>query len=270
MRGAQSLKEVMRAKMKYLFIIWMGIPSSIWALFCSNPSEPNLIDDGFFIPQDFCLDVKVGYQKDIVYDRILKLNHGRSKHISQFDAHWDQGVITLNVEDQWEIYGLIGSMRACWQQRSTNNDQLLEYQSHHNLAWGIGSRLIFFKWDLATFGLNATYQCAYPHTFWNTLSGSNVSGKARMSYQEWQVNAAVSYEIDFFIPYICIKYSGVSASLNQNKGFTLEKKHLKLKNRRQIGMGIGATFSPGKYADLTIESQLFDEEALTLSANVRF
>lgn len=260
----------MLVKICYFLIAWIGIPSSGWALFCSNPSEPNLIDDGFFIPQDFCLNVKAGYQKDIVYDRILKLKKGRFQQISRFDTHWDQGVITLNVEDQWEIYGLVGTMRASWEQRSTTNNQVLEYQSHRNLAWGIGSRLIFFKWDQATFGLNTTYQRAYPHTFWNALSGSNVFGKAHMNYQEWQVNAAVSYEINFLIPYICIKYSGVSASLNQTKEFTLEKKHLKLKNRRQIGLGLGATFSPGKYADVTIESQLFDEEALTLSANVRF
>jgi hypothetical protein len=86
------------------------------------------------------------------------------------------------------------------------------------------------------------------------------------------VDLALSYRIEIFSPYIGLKYSDVRAKIGQfqttiaNNGSGSNV----FNNRYPVGVFIGCSLTTGKYFMLNLEGRLVDEEAVTISGDVRF
>ncbi|MCI0382186.1 MAG: hypothetical protein L0207_03940 [Chlamydiae bacterium] len=257
----------------FTHLVWFVLcTSKVFGLYFSNPLEPDLVDQGFFIPKDFFLGLKAGYQRDMVLDRKLRVKSGVVKgRVDEFQFLMDQGVITLNFLNRLETYGSLGSMNAFVRHRPHVDHRIREYQTSDHLTWGVGGRLLLFNWESATFGIDGKYQRGYPHVKWNSIGGEAFSTGARLLYREWQVGFGVSYEIDFLIPYAAFTYSSARATMKKVKpNMQLGTSRFTMKSREFFGLCLGFSLTPGKYFDINVETQLFSEQGYTLSGNLKF
>jgi hypothetical protein len=93
-----------------------------------------------------------------------------------------------------------------------------------------------------------------------------------MRWSEWQIDLDIAYKIDLLVPYIGVKYAKqfakvVTASLPiSNSGL----KFLSMQSRQPLGMVVGCTLTTGKYFMLNVEGRLIDEQAVTISGDIRF
>ncbi len=245
--------------------------SPLFALYNGNPAEPDMIEKGFFVSECFPVNVKLGYQGDFVLDRFLKAREGVSCRVDRFQSRSDQGVVTLNIYNTFEMYGSLGAMDCEFSLRPHKDGKRREFQTDYRLTWGAGGKLLIFNWEQATFGIDGKYQRGYPHVKWDSINGVAFSSESRVEYREWQVGGAVSYECDLLIPYVAVKFSNVDTTVDQIAGnMELGTSRFKMKSRHQVGMSLGCSLSTGNYFDINIEIQLIDEQGITLAGNVQF
>ncbi len=259
-------------------------------LYQGNPSLPEIIDEGFFLPKDLFMGIKVGYQRDQVFNRNLKTNRTGSHHVSKVEQLYNQGVLTLNFVDRVEVYGSAGAMTIEISDRQYANDGItkqpyqVEVHSKNQFTCGAGIRADIIDWCNTTLGANASFQYADPHTKWNSLQGATVKTFSKIRWTEWQVGVALSYHIDIFTPYIGGNYSKVNARVRKtsNRAFflTVPEEFLpifsfvppgfKMQSRNHFGLALGCDLSNGKLFDLGVEVRLISEDAITLKADIKF
>ncbi len=254
---------------KWLFLLL--ISPKLFALYMGNPSAPEIIHEGFFFSSENTLAVKVGYQRDWVFDRSMKAVSKVSGRLDDFDYISDQGVLTFNLIDWVELYGSAGAARFHAVNRPMRGVGH-EYQTHDQFIWGVGVRGIIARWKGVTFGINGAYERAHPTIKFITENGVPINGAgSRFNYHEWQVGAGASYQIDLFIPYLGLKYSNAGARFKHlPPGFLNTGRFFKTKSRRKFGMVVGTTISNGNRFAATVEARLIDEQSITLAAEVKF
>ncbi len=241
------------------------------ALYLGNPASPNAITKGFWICKDAFMGVKAGYQVDYVFDRGLKSYAGARARVDQFQAQLNQGVVTFDFVERVELYASVGAMETTFSHRPKSGHARREYQTNDKWTWGAGGRAIIYEWKECCLTIEGGFQWAYPHIKWDALNGTSFTTDAKMLYREWQVGLGVSREIDMFIPYAAIKFSDVDARVSSLRpNLQLNTSHFRMTNRNHFGLVLGCTLTPGKYFDLTVESRMIDEEAITLAGNVKF
>jgi major outer membrane protein len=259
-------------KMKKLTALLVALltASSLSALYNGNPSEPELIDKGFFLCRDNMFSVKAGYQGDFVFDRKLRAHRGATGRIDTFKYDMQQGVLTFGLMDRYEVYGSLGSMNAYIAHRPHIDMKRREYETSNHLTWGCGARAIIFRACHAVVGLDAKYQYAHPHVKWNALDGAAFTTGAGLQYREWQLGLAGSYHVHIFTPYAAVKYSSVHSKLNEIRAnMLLGHERFKMRSRDRFGMALGCSLSTAKLLDLNVEVSLFDEQALILAGNIK-
>jgi hypothetical protein len=231
-----------------------------------NPAEPQIIDQGFWIPQDAACGAKLGYLGDRVADRKLRAR----ERIDTTALSFDQAVFTFNYLDRFELYGSVGSMNGKLSSRPHFDHKRRQYQTHDGLTAGGGGRLLLAQWGNTVIGIDGKYQWGNPGMKWEAVDGvsSNVGG--HLKYVEWQVSFAVSYTADWLTPYLGIKYSNVHARISGIPSAILPRHHFNMVNRDKFGAALGCTISPGKKFDAFAEVQLFDEQAFSFGGSVKF
>lgn len=134
-------------------------------------------------------------------------------------------------------------------------------------------RAALFEWGKATLGMGGRYEQTASNLSWLTADGvsQSVSG-TRLQWREWQVDLDLSYHIDLLTPYIGTKYSNVKTRIrNAQTAIGANNSHNSyFKNRNPVGLVLGCSLSTGKYFMLNLEARLIDEEAVTVSADIRF
>jgi hypothetical protein len=126
------------------------------------------------------------------------------------------------------------------------------------------------QWGNTTLGADGTAQYSAPRTKWETLNGVSYSQNCRLSYTDWQASLAVSHAIDIFTPYLGASYSSVHAQLSRIPRAVLPSSHIKLRNRDRFGLVLGCTLSSCKKFDLTVETRMISEQAITGAGNIKF
>lgn len=253
--------------MKYLslFVLFHSV---VFGLYMGNPAEPEIIDQGLFIPQDSFAAVKVGYEGDIVSDRKLRsMGKGR---IDDFELTMNQAVVTLNYMDRFEMYGSGGAMSSTFYFRPKTDNQRRVFQTHDHWTGGCGARALLAQWGNTGIGVDAKIQWGRAGIKWITVNGVSHASGAHLSYQEWQASFAVFHTIDLFTPYLGVKYSNVHASANSLSRSVYSHRSFKMYNRDRFGIAFGCNLSQGKKIDLFAEVQLIDEQGLTFGGNLKF
>ena len=78
----------------------------------------------------------------------------------------------------------------------------------------------------------------------------------------------VAHKVDIFIPYIGIEGSYAKAKLSHLD--SLAKSHIKAHSRYPAGLFLGCGFSPAVRVIVNVEVRLVDEQAITLSGDLKF
>lgn len=241
-----------------------------------NPAAPKIIEEGFFIPRDFPVDVRAGYEGDFVADAKLKQygpGHGR---VDSYQQETNSGTITLNILERVDVFGILGSSRtnADWRfEDSLGGIHRIELETNYDFLWGVGARGILYEWKCLCLGLGGRFESSQYIPSWLTSDGVPQSvSHSHVKWREWQIDLDLSYKIDIFIPYVGVKYSNVQTKI---QGFTTPISQNgtgsdRFKNRIPVGVFIGCSLSSSKFFMLNIEGRLVDEEAVTISGDIRF
>lgn len=254
------------------WIVFLFLTPKLFALYMGSPSAPEMMDQGFFFSKENWFAVKVGYQRDWVFDRNMRAVSKVSGRMDDFDSISDQGVLTINLINRIEIFGSAGATRFHAMHRPVVS-ACCKYESHDQFTWGIGGRALLFSWKGASFGIEGGYQKAHPTLKWIALNGAPITprGSSELSFHEWQVGLGVSYQVDLFTPYLGAKYSNAGASFKNLPSELLPiGPYFKTKSQRKFGMVIGTTLSNGNRFAATLEARLIDEQSITLAAEAKF
>jgi len=248
--------------------------ASLYAAPVGDPAAPALIEKGVIISSD-CWNFRLGYEVDFVADgRMGQFDQGQGR-VDQYQQDTNSGTLTLNFVNRLDIYGVFGSSRTKADWRFENGETItrIDMETERNFLWGAGARAILYEWCNTFLGLGGRYTACDYTPEWATSNGAAepVDG-ARFSWREWQISLDFAYKIDFLTPYIGIKYSNaktllqhfstpISANLTGSNSF---------ENRIPVGLYLGCSLSNGNYFMLNVEGRLVDEEAVAVSADLKF
>lgn len=241
-----------------------------------NTASPQLIQDGFLIPADFWADFRCGYEGDFVSDARLKQTIESSGRVDNYSQNNNSGTFTLNILDRIDIYAVFGSSRTSAEWRFSDSSDGIhnaELETFNEFIWAVGGRAILFEWNKCDLGFGGRYSKSQNQPSWLTIDGvNNTVANSHVVWREWQLNLDISYHIDLFTPYLGIKYSDLKSHLT---GFSTSISNSgqpknTFKNRVPVGLYLGCGLSNGKYFMLNLEARLVDEEAVTVSGDLRF
>ena len=256
--------------------LWLLSLSSLHAAPVGNTAAPQLIEEGFFLSRDSWIDIRIGYEGDFVGNGRMKQYCEGSGRVDSFQQYTNSGTATLNILDRLDLFAVFGSSRVCSDWRFTDVYDLEEraqMETLYQYIWGVGARGILFEWDHVALGLGGRYSyCNYDPSFL-TINAIPIGVQgAHCHWRQWQVNVDASYKIDLFTPYIGLKYSHAEAEIGpfpmavaNNDAVTNH-----FENQTPVGLFLGCSISSGKYFMLNLEGRLIDEEAVTISGDLRF
>lgn len=268
------------------------------ALPVANPVDASLYTRGIWWndsgcdPCDPCFSwcdafsMRIGFWGDYVFNRYMqedvKVNNNQGE-VDQFTIYKNQGVLTLNWCDWFDIYGLVGT--ANFSQRTPflvgGFDEMvgIEYQAAVSFGGGLRATL----WECGGFGLGieAQYFGARPtlESFTNFGTGivTHPNNVKNSSYNEWQVGIGTSYRVDSgygnaFIPYIAIKFAG--SELDQRNATYVSSltsiTQGNLESSKTVGYAVGMTTTVCERGGLTVEGRFGDELAVFVNGQLRF
>src|SRR3990167_4628498 len=240
-----------------------------------NPAAPLLIREGFLIPASSWINLRGGYEGDFVGDGKLEQTIDGTGRVDTFQQYTNSGTVILNILERLDVFGVFGSSRVLtdWRFETGSTITQIQLETFYDFLWGVGARGVVFEWDKICLGIGWRYSfCNYTPS-WLTTNAVPVSiGNTQLRWREWQIDLALSYKIDLFTPYLGVKYSNAHAKLGV---FSIpisasETGANQFTNRTPVGMVIGCSISNGKYFMLNIEGRLFDEDAVTISGELRF
>lgn len=240
-----------------------------------NTASPDLIEKGIFSSSDYRVDIRAGYEGDFVTDgRMNQFEQGTGR-VDCYQQNTNSGTFTLNFVDRLDIYGVFGSSDTKAEWRISTGDEIhrLEMKTQQNFLWAVGARAILYEWCKISLGMGGRYsECDYaPEHFFSDGIAEPVLGTF-CHWRQWQVNLDFSYKIKIFTPYIGVKYSDEKTHLGN---FTVPiasdgSGSNSFQNRDPVGLYLGCALSNGHYFMVNLEGRLIDEEAVTISAELRF
>jgi len=260
----------------FSFLISLLCSLSLYAAPSGNPAFPELLREGYFIPAASWVDLRLGFEGDFVNNARMQQRvegHGRIDTYAQIS---NSGTATLNFLDKLDIYGVFGNSRtnANWRFltafQTTNR---IEMETNYSFLGAIGARALFYQWGDTTLGVGGRYSQTSPPLSSMTLNGTPTpTTNARLHWREWQINLSLSHAIEIFIPYIGIKYSHTTSWVGSLPIAISESGagKLHMQNGHPVGLIIGCSLTTSRFFILNIEGRLIDEEAATISADIRF
>ncbi len=259
-----------------LLVVAFIVSTEGFAAPVGNPAAPQLIEQGFFIPSDCGVSVRAGYEGDFVGDGMMEQYYQGQGRVDCYKQEASSGTVTFNILDRIDIYSVLGSSRtsADWRfEDVAGGIHRIELETNFDFLWGAGVRGILFTGNGVCIGLGGRYEAAHFYPTWATSDGAvQSSDGSTLHWREWQIDLDVSYKIDILIPYLGVKYLNAQTKI---KGFEIPisasgEGNDQFKNRVPVGIVIGCSISSSKYFMLNIEGRLIDEEAVTISGDIRF
>lgn len=244
-----------------------------------NPAFPRLIEQGFFIPETSSVSVRIGYEGDFVSDARLEQDKEGAGRVDNFGQNTNSGTVTLNYANRIDLYTVLGASQFCADWRfEIFEDSILtihraQMETLTQFLWGVGGQAILYETDTLTLGAGGRYSFCDAEVLWLAVDAlsQSVAG-ALCRWDEWQIDLDFSFHIDLFTPYLGVKYSSAhawvgsfSVPISMND---LGVNHFE--SRIPLGFFLGCTISNGKYFMLNVEARLIDEEAVTISGDLRF
>jgi len=253
----------------FLFIIFSS--SSLFALFVSNPSDPALFKTGLFFGKNKWVHVRVGYVSEYVYNsRCISIRDTEENTYSTMLS--DYGLVILNLFCRWDLYTIIGSSKM------EIDDQIFP---ERELAWGLGTKVLFFKTCKFDISLDLKYRYTEQKPDYYIIEDTLVNivySKLQLDYEQWQASLACSYKTGCFIPYIGLTY--FDCRLSSKSGmYNLELPNIPYEwsryydscvSKKNWGLVLGVTLIACDKVSFTLESRNFDQSSINGSLQIQF
>lgn len=250
---------------KSFFVILLGTIKS-YALFYGSPNLPSAVQEGFIIPKDWPVSVRIGFEDDICSHVSLKsINPHTVSSVKEFSYILEQGVFNLNFVNRFDAYGSLGGIRLNLEPKITPVLSHI-YNTDTTFTWGVGARGILFEFGSAVLGLDIKYQASSPSIRW-----FESVYEPKLHYRSWQIGSGLAFQMEQLSPYIGVTYSQTRLGIEGFPSHSLaSKRHsFVVKSRKKFGLAIGANFSPGRICEVDFEARVINELAFTFAVRVR-
>lgn len=241
-----------------------------------NPAAPGLVQKGILLSSQAPLSVRSGYEGDFVSDGRMKQFDQGTGRVDCYQQDTNSGTVTCNLYDRVDLYGVFGSSatEADWRfTDSLNQIHRVELKTQEAFLWAVGGKAILYQWRHLFVGMGGRYSFSRYSPDHLTVDGTSQSvAGGDLQWREWQIQADIGCKIHIFTPYIGIKYLNAQTRIN---GFSVPiaadgTGSDSLKNRVPVGLYLGCGLTNGSYFFVNVEGRLIDEEAVTVSADLRF
>lgn len=255
--------------------ILLLVASVSFAAPVGNPVSPQLIEKGVFTSCDRWVDFRIGFEGDFVTDgRLDQHDEGRGR-VDRFRQYTNSGTLTLTLVNRMDIYGVWGGskVKADWRFSEGDSIHIAKLKTYDQNLWAVGARTILYEWCRLFLGLGGRYSYSRYKPAHVSIDGLRVPvTDTHFFWKEWQVNMDFSYKICYFTPYIGVKYSNTQIHLGDfsvpiASNGTGNNEFI---NREPVGLYLGCGVTNGKYFMVNVEGRLIDEEAVTVSADLKF
>ena len=240
-----------------------------------NPADPALMASGIFTTPAARCTLRATFLEDWVYRQRYKDEFniaGTEKSASFATLATDAATVTLNFEDRIDLYGILGAS-----QLQLNK----EIFSRMQFSFGFGGKLVLFRTENFFIGLDAKYFQADQQPLFFVSEGLplNLAGSFTLQYHETQFALGICYRILQIAPYIYATYliskidpSPMTALVRWpfNKDMLVDAVCKSVTAERRWGLALGATLLSANKATLSVESRMFNQNAIDVNLEVRF
>ena len=260
--------------MKKLLVLFAGLTlSSVYASPVLSPNAASIHTDGVFFCDDCsCWSLRAGFRGDYVFDRHLIATE-RDLAISDYTIYANEAVVTFNLWDRLDIYGLVGAATQSLVtsvQISGRGGVNVESSTSAKTIWGVGARATILEHNFNCYGTSylgadINYEnigSSYANTA--ILNGAPIplpTGPI-ITYEELQVSVQVGHRISILTPYIGAKWSNARAVCQEIYGAANHKNHW--------GYAVGVLLIDAGRMSVTAEARFIDEKAMTIMGEFRF
>jgi hypothetical protein len=257
--------------------------SSLSASPVGNPAAPAQYLESVFLCDDCaCWSIRAGYHGDFVYNRKLK---DASHTIDEYALLTNAGVLTLNLWDRIDLYGVAGATAQDLVSKYTNSAgtvRFLDANFETKTLWAVGAKLMLWCWNwgcncgTSYLGADVNYERvnrANSQSWTDNkteviVSATNVT-PATTRFYEWQVSFGWAHKIAFLTPYVAVKWSNARAKMTGacNSGAVVLQN---ARSQRHFGWALGTTLVAWDRITVSGEARFVDEKAATTTAEFRF
>lgn len=253
-----------------LSFFFLVLANRLFALYQGAPTLPDSIENGLFLSKENFFVFKAGYLGDFIHDERLECTEHLQGRVDQFQVERNQGVATVNLYDRVEFFGLAGAARASFSHRQEEANKLCRYETVYHWTAGAGMRVLAFTWGCAALGLSGAYQAAHLPITKIVLNGTPYASQATCKMKQWQLGAALSYQVRSFFPYLGIRYDSAHHKAVHISGLILPAHRFSMEKRDKVGGTVGFGYFPGNRFACGLEVRLVNEQALSLSMDLKF
>jgi len=253
---------------------FLFFPGKGFATLAGNPGQPGLQTKGIVLENPSWLDVRFAYFGDYVYsqpshDTFIQEGEERTQYHMQL---WTQaGMVTLNVCDRVDLYGIVGGLRI------QNNDEIFSPQQ---FAWGVGGKIVFLHIGRWRVGCDMKYFQSEqsPQFFQSNHLAYNVTSNFSFLYTEIQAALGLTYRTRYVAPYVSVSYLNAQLAPtppsvflripSRNREMRVPIKSVSAMNH--FGLVLGATLIDIRTATLSLEWRAFNQNSIDLTGEIRF
>jgi len=242
-----------------------------------NPGQPVIQRYGVVRSAPSWWSFRAGYLSDYIYrakfqDEFKFANTATSS--SYIKLSTDAALITLNFKNVVDFYGIAGSARLQLDH---------EVYTNREFAWGFGGKFIFFRAGALRVGADFKYfeTSQKPLYFVSDGFAYNIESDFHLQYSEIQAAIGMSYRIPLLSPYIQVTYlisklephPYIAAVRLPQANFGDTPVDIISKSvigQKRWGLAVGATIISAGKSSLTLESRMFNQNAVDLTGEIRF
>jgi hypothetical protein len=259
------------------FLLLVGffyLPFSIFGMLTGNPSEPSLCQNGVIISPAADCSLRIGYLDDYVYRQRSKELRITDEEVSSqtfIKLNTHAAMAVFNFRNRIDLYALLGSSQLI-------SDK--EIFTRSQFAWGVGGKIIIFQRGDFTIGTDIKYFRVDFNSINYLVSDGvpyNTLGQFILKYDEIQVALGASYKASIIAPYINATY--LKADLSPSPDIILIRYSptdlidipiATITTQRRWGLAVGATIIASSKATLSVESRMFNQNAIDVNLEIRF
>ncbi len=243
--------------------------SHLHGFYVGNPSDPNIIQKGFFTGPKSIIALKLSLMDDWTFDRYYVQQNG-----SAFKKYYQNtfgGDITIDLFHRLNLSAFAGGNSINGTLYGLEN-QTLYFKTNHSYTGYVAAKLLALEWKNFSFGINGKIEESKSKL--GTLSNNGVDitipSNSRYKYNGWQAGLQGSYTLNFLIPYVGWYYYQINGKLiNLPVGFS-PTTEIKFSNKNRNGLVCGLSISSHTYFSFTAEARLFAELAVGTEVSMKF
>jgi hypothetical protein len=275
--------------MRYFFIIFCLLSSSVYALFVGNPANPALFTRSVFFSNNETTtnymhpdensssksiwSIRGGIFYDRVYSEHLTVASPKTEldvlEENQIKLSTFNGLVAFNFYNRVDIYGFGGIAKLY-------DDVLF---AHSKPCGGVGASIFIYQWNNWFLGIDGKYFLTKQESD-SIRNGRDILtfvNEYHYSYQEGQVSLGLSYKMKGFIPYLAATYLKVTSKPEKNvwqaryeDSTQVEFEVPETTNKCNWGLIAGCSIFAGNQMSLSLETRFFDQYSYHLSGTFRF